>query len=87
MKNYRSLLALALVTGTAGLTAFSLADTELAARFPLEAFLAATVSLGLVRFAFSDYSRRLKPLRAPGAVLHPEPRRSHPEFSRHRIAA
>lgn len=87
MKNHRSLLSLALVTGTAGLAAFGLANTEFAARFPLEAFLAATVSLGLVRFAFADYSRRPKPLSVPAAILRPTAGRSHPEFSRHRLAA
>lgn len=87
MNNHRSHLSLALVTGTAGLAAFGLANTEFAARFPLEAVLAITVSLGLVRVAFSDYSRRAKPLSAPAAILRPTPGRSHPEFSRHRLAA
>ena len=87
MKNHRSLLFLALVTGTAGLAAFGLANTEFAARFPLEAFLSATVSLALVRFAFSDYARRPKALSVPAAILRPTPGRSRPEFSRHRIAA
>ena len=87
MKNHRSLLALVLVTGTAGLAAFGLANTELAARFPLEAFLALTASLALVRFAFSDYSRRLKPLSVPAAIVRPTPGHARPEFTRHRIAA
>ncbi len=87
MKNYRSLLSLALVTGTAGLAAFGLANTEFAARFPLEAVLAITASLALLRFAFSDYSRRLKPLSVPAAIVRPTPGHARPEFSRHRLAA
>ena len=74
MKTTR-LLSLVLVAGTAGLAAFGLANTEFAARLPLEAFLAATTSLALVRFAFSDYARRLKPLPVPAAtLLRPAPR-------------
>lgn len=76
MKNHRPLLALAFVTGTAGLAAFGLANTELAARFPLETFLAVAASLALIRFAFSDYARRPKPLRIPATLLRPAPRRT-----------
>lgn len=69
------LLTLVLVTGTAGLAGFGLANTEFAARLPLEALLAATASLGLLRVAFSDYARRAKPLSLPAAaVLRPAPR-------------
>jgi hypothetical protein len=70
-------LSLVLVAGTAGLAAFGLANTEFAARLPLESFLAATTSLALVRFAFSDYARRMKPLTVPVAtLLRPAPRRA-----------
>lgn len=69
MNNSNKLLFLALVTGTAGLAAFGLTNTEFAARLPLESFLAVAVSLGLVRIAFSDYARRPRPLRTPASVL------------------
>jgi hypothetical protein len=70
------LLPLILVAGTAGLATFGLANTELSARLPLEALLGVTVSLGLARFAFSDYSRDLKPLPLPQTnVLRPAARR------------
>jgi hypothetical protein len=71
-----SLLTLILVAGTAGLTAFGLADTELSARLPLEAILGVSVSLGLVHLALADYTRRPKSLPLPaGAILRPAPRR------------
>ena len=76
MNNSNKFLSLALVAGTAGLAAFGLTNTEFAARLPLESFLAVAVSLGLVRVAFSDYSRRPKPLSAPTALLRPAPRRT-----------
>jgi len=76
MNNSTKLLSLALVAGTAGLAAFGLTNTEFAARLPLESFLAATVSLGLVRVAFSDYARRPKPLRVAAALLRPAVRRT-----------
>jgi len=77
MKTSHQLLSLALVAGTAGLAAFGLSNTEFAARLPLETFLAATVSLGLVRVAFSDYARRPQPLSVPVApVLRPAARRT-----------
>jgi hypothetical protein len=68
-------LALSLVAGTTGLAAFSLSNTEFAARLPLDTILAATASLGLIRLAFADYSRRVKPLRLPATILHPRKRR------------
>ncbi len=77
MNNSSKLLTLALVAATAGLAAFGLTNTEFAARLPLESFLAATVSLGLVRVAFSDYARRPKPLSIPAAaLLRPAARRT-----------
>jgi len=77
MNNSTKLLSLALVAATAGLAAFGLANTGFAARLPLEALLAVTVSLGLIRVAFSDYSRRSKPLSVPtAALLRPVTRRT-----------
>lgn len=77
MHNSNKLLTLALVAGTAGLAVFGLTNTELAARLPLESLLAVTVSLGLVRVAFSDYARRPKPLSVPAAaILRPAARRT-----------
>jgi hypothetical protein len=77
MNNSNKLLTLALVAATAGLAAFGLTNTELAARLPLEGLLAVTVSLGLVRVAFSDYARRPKPLHVPAAaILRPVARRT-----------
>jgi len=76
MKSHSQILSLVLITGTAGLAAFALANTEIAARFPLESFLAIAASLALLRFAFSDYSRRPKALPVPAAVLRPAPRRT-----------
>ncbi|MBI2813871.1 MAG: hypothetical protein HYX71_06270 [Opitutae bacterium] len=75
MNKKSTLLTLALVAGTAGLAAFGLSNTEFAARFPLDTFLAAATTLGLVHLALADYSRRVKPLRLPAAVLRPAPRR------------
>lgn len=68
-------LTLALVTGATGLAAFALSNTELAARLPFDTVLAATAAFGLIHFALADYSRRVKPLKLPAAVLHPAPRR------------
>ena len=68
-------LSLALVTGTAGLAAFGLTNTEFVARLPLDSMLAASAMLGLIHFALTDYSRRVKPLRLPVATLRPAPRR------------
>jgi hypothetical protein len=76
MNPSNKVLSLIVVTATAGLASFGLATTELTARLPLETFLAATVSLGLVRVAFSDYARRPKPLSVPAALLRPAPRRT-----------
>lgn len=77
MNNSHKLLTLALVAATAGLAAFGLTNTEFAARLPLESLLAVTVSLGLVRVAFSDYARRPQPLHVPAAaLLRPAPRRT-----------
>jgi len=70
------LLSLVLVAATAGLAVFGLANTEFSARLPLEVLLGVTVTLGLLRVAFSDYSRRPKSLPLPmAAVLRPESRR------------
>ncbi len=68
-------LTLALATGTSGLVAFSLINTEFAARLPLDTILAALAALGLIRFAFTDYSHRVQPLPLPAVILHPAPRR------------
>lgn len=76
MNNSNKFLSLIIVTATAGLASFGLANTEFAARLPLEGFLAATVSLGLVRVAFSDYARRPKALAIPAMLLRPSPRRA-----------
>lgn len=77
MNPSNKVLSLIVVTATAGLASFGLATTELTARLPLETFLAATVSLGLVRVAFSDYARRPQPLHVPAAaLLRPAPRRT-----------
>ncbi|MBL9217709.1 MAG: hypothetical protein JNG82_04435 [Opitutaceae bacterium] len=66
---------LLLVTATVGLAGFGLANNELVARLPVEALLAVVVSLGLLRVAFSDYTRRAKPLPLPAAtILRPVPR-------------
>jgi hypothetical protein len=66
---------LLLVTATVGLAGLGLANNELVARLPLEALLAVVVSLGLLRVAFSDYTRRAKPLPLPTAtILRPVPR-------------
>ena len=62
-------LTLALVTGTSGLFAFGLLNTEFAARLPLDPILAATATLGLIHFALTDYSRRVTPLRLPVVTL------------------
>lgn len=66
---------LSLATGTASLAGFGLINTEFAARLPLDTILAAMVSLGLIHLAFADYSRRVKPLRLPAAILYPRQRR------------
>ncbi len=76
MNPSNKVLSLIVVTATAGLASFGLATTELTARLPLETFLAATVSLGLVRVAFSDYARRPKPLSVPAPILRPAVRRT-----------
>ena len=76
MNSSSKLLTLIVVTATAGLAAFGLANTEFAARLPLEAFLAATVSLGIVRVAFSDYARRPKVLAVPAPIVRPMMRRT-----------
>ena len=70
------LSTLIVVSATAGLASFGLANTEFAARLPLEALLAVTASLGLIRVAFSDYARRPKLLATPATVLRPPARRT-----------
>ncbi len=76
MKSQYQFLSLVLVAGTTGLAAFGLTNTEFAAQLPLDTFLAVTAALGLIRFAFSDYSRRVKPLSVPAAMLRPIPHRT-----------
>ncbi len=76
MNTSNKLLTLIVVTATAGLASFGLANTEFAARLPLEAFLGAAVSLGIARLAFSDYARRPKTLAVPAAILRPATRRT-----------
>jgi hypothetical protein len=72
MNPSNKIFTLIVVTATAGLASFGLANSEFSARLPLEAFLAITVSLGLVRVAFSDYARSTKPLELPtAAILRP----------------
>ena len=68
-------ITLALVSGTAGLAAFGLSNTEFAARLPLDTVLAVTATIGVIHFALADYSRRAMPLRQPTTVLRPTPRR------------
>jgi hypothetical protein len=71
MNTSTKLLSLIVVTTTAGIAGFGLANTEFAARLPLEAFLSATVSLGILRVAFSDYARRPRALALPAKLLRP----------------
>ena len=75
MNHKLKLLTLALATGTSGLVTFGLSNTEFAARLPLDTILAALTSLGLLRFAFTDYSHRVQPLPLPAVIMHPTPRR------------
>jgi hypothetical protein len=67
---------LIVVTATAALASFGLANTEFAARLPLEGLLGVTLSLALVRVAFSDYARRPKSLAVPAKLLRPTMRRT-----------
>lgn len=83
MNNDHKLLTLVLLAGTAGLASFGLANTELAARLPLDVIMGAAVSAGLLRFAFSDYSRRLKPLALPAALVRPARRSAAYGLPRH----
>jgi hypothetical protein len=76
MNNVNKLLTLILVTATAGLASFGLANTDFAARLPLDSFLAATASIGLIHFALADYSRRPRPLSVPATILRPASRRT-----------
>lgn len=70
MNNPRQFLSL-LALGAVALAGFSLANTEFAARLPLDTIFAAAVSLGLIQFAFADYSHRLNPLSVRSPVLRP----------------
>jgi hypothetical protein len=70
MNNSNKLISAILVAATAGVASFGLANTEFVARLPLEAFLGVTVSLSLLRVAFSDYARRPKVL-TTATVLRP----------------
>ena len=73
--NSSNKLILVLVTAIVGLAGFGLANTELFAGLPVETLLAVAVSLALLRVAFSDYSRRAKPLPLPvAAILRPAAR-------------
>jgi hypothetical protein len=74
--NSSKTLSLIAVTALAGLAGFGLANTELAAHLPIEALLGVTLSLGLLRVAFSDYARRPKSLALPAKLLRPVPRRT-----------
>lgn len=75
MKIHRQFLSRVVVAGAAGLAVFGLATTGFAARLSFDTVFAAAVSLGLIQFAFADYSRRLKPLGARSPVLRPDIRR------------
>jgi hypothetical protein len=79
--------SLILVAATAGLASFGLANTEFVARLPLDAFLGVTVSLGLLRFAFSDYARRPKPLETAPVLRPVAPRTVRVSACVERIAA
>lgn len=70
MKNSRQFLSF-LSIGAVGLAGFGLAGSEFAARLPLVAIFAAAASVGLIHFAFADYSRRLKPRRVRSPMLRP----------------
>jgi hypothetical protein len=87
MNNSNKLITLILVAATAGLASFGLANTEFVARLPLEAFLGITVSLSLVRFAFSDYARRPKPLSLAPVLRPAAPRTVRVSACVERIAA
>lgn len=76
MNNSNQFSSLLLVAATAGVASFGLANTEFAARLPIEALLGVTLSLGLLRMAYSDYTRRPKPLSVPAAILRPLPNQS-----------
>jgi hypothetical protein len=87
MNNSNKLVSLILVAATAGLASFGLANTEFAARLPLEAFLGVTVSLGLLRVAFSDYARRPKPLTIAPVLRPVAPRTVRVSACVERVAA
>jgi hypothetical protein len=87
MNNSNKLVSLILVAATAGLASFGLANTEFAARLPLEAFLGITVSLGLLRVAFSDYARRPKPLTIAPVLRPVAPRTVRVSACVERVAA
>jgi hypothetical protein len=72
MNTSNSLTTVILVAATAGFASFGLANTEFVARLPLEAFLGVTVSLSLMRVAFSDYARRPKALNVSARILRPQ---------------
>ena len=71
MKSSRQLLS-TLAVGTVALVGFKLANTEFAARLPLDTIIAVIVSLGLIQFALTDYLRRRKPLNVRSVVLRPD---------------
>jgi hypothetical protein len=87
MNHSNKFLSLILVAATAGLASFGLANTEFVARLPLEAFLGATVSLGLLRLAFSDYARQPKPLTLAPVLRPAAPRTVRVSACVERIAA
>ena len=68
--------SLIIVTAVAAFAGLGLANTEFVARLPLEAVLGMTLSLALLRVAFSDYARRPKPLAVPANLLRPSLRRT-----------
>jgi hypothetical protein len=71
MKKSNDLLSLSLAAGSAGVAAFSLANSALLAALPTGVILGAGASLALVAFAIYDYSRPLRPLAAPARLLRP----------------
>jgi hypothetical protein len=66
------LLSLLLATVTAGVAAFSLANSSFVAALPGDVILGTAASLALLGFAVYDYSRRYVPLRLPGLALRPK---------------
>ena len=78
MNKSNQLISLSIAAGSAGVAAFSLANSPLLAALPVEAILGAGASLAIIGLAIYDYSRPARNLSVPAQMLRPTLRAAVP---------